>query len=110
MLMNEVSEIYEGEVVENELVLVFSKPYKFEGKEYNKIDLRALEDMTTTDLIAANNLMMKRGGYSPTPEMTLEFCCILANRATKMPLEFFYHLSIADAMSLKNKVTDFLYR
>lgn len=102
-------ENYEGEVVDNELMLELKKPYEFEGKTYEKIDLRKLENMTTKDLIATNNLMMKKGGYSPTPEMTLDFCCILANRATKIPLEFFYSLSVADAMNLKNKVTNFLY-
>lgn len=110
--MEDLMEIenYEGEVVENELMLELKKPYEFEGKTYEKIDLRNLEDMTARDLISANNIMMKRGGYSPTPEMTMEFCCVLANRATKIPLEFFYQLSIADAMNLKSKVTDFLYR
>lgn len=102
-------ESYEGEVVDNELMLELKKPYEYEGKTYEKIDLRKLENMTTKDLIAANNLMMKKGGYSPTPEMTLDFCCILANRATQIPLEFFYSLSVADAMNLKNKVTNFLY-
>ena len=33
----------------------FNKPYKFEDETYNSIDLSGLDDLTTTDLIAAES-------------------------------------------------------
>lgn len=43
----------DGEVIENEYMVVFNKPYTFEGETYDKIDLSGLDNLTAADMIAA---------------------------------------------------------
>jgi len=99
----------ESSVSESSMVVHFSKKYFFEDKEYEEIDLSTLEDMTATDMIAANKVLEKSGSFSFLPEMSLEYACIISARATKMPLQFFQRLHPRDAIKVKNKVTSFFY-
>ena len=99
----------EGSNSENSMVITFSRKYNYEGKEYGQVDLSGLEDMTATDMIAANKVLEKRGSFSFLPEMSLEYACIISARATKRPLEFFQRLHPRDAIKVKNKVTSFFY-
>lgn len=89
--------------------LNFRKPYVFEGKEYKQIDLTGLESITGNDMIAVNKLMAKSGGFEFAPELTLEYACHIAAKATKLPVELFKNLPAKDAMRLKNRITAFLY-
>ena len=99
----------DSEKLENSRIVVFNKPYTFEGEVYKEVDLSALDDMTATDMIAANKILEKSGSFSFLPEMSLEYACIISARATKMPLEFFQRLHPRDAIKVKNKVTSFFY-
>jgi len=99
----------EGPNSENSMVITFSRKYNYEGEEYGQVDLSGLEDMTATDMIAANKILEKSGSFSFLPEMSLEYACIISARATKMPLEFFQRLHPRDAIKVKNKVTSFFY-
>ena len=109
MIENEVaiSEAAEDET----LVVVFVKPYKFEGKEYAEIDLSALEDISAADMIEASKIIKRTSGGSVDvmPEVTLEYACVLSAQATKMPIEFFTGLPPREAMKVKNKVMGFLF-
>lgn len=49
----------EGSNSENSMVITFSRKYNYEGKEYGQVDLSGLEDMTATDMIAANKILEK---------------------------------------------------
>lgn len=99
----------DSEKLENSMIVVFNKPYTFEGEVYKEVDLSALDDMTASDMIAANKILEKTGSFSFLPEMSLEYACLIAARATKMPLEFFQRLHPRDAIKVKNKVTSFFY-
>lgn len=101
--------IEDMEVIENPLIISLKTPYIFEGKEYKEIDLTGLEDIKTSDLIAVNKMVERAGGTSYMPEMTLEFACFLAAKATHKPIEFFQNLSPKTAMKIKNRVIGFLY-
>ena len=94
---------------EESLVLKLSKPYHFEGVEYNEIDLGGLEDTTGADLTAVGRILTKIGVISPTPEMTLDFAQHMAARVSGQKVEFFTGLSSRDSVKLKNLVTGFLY-
>ena len=94
---------------EDKLIFDLSKPYKFEGEEYTKIDLRGLEGLTAADMIAANRLLSRNGNVDFLQEMTLEYACVLASKGTKTPVEFYKGLPPKDAMKLKSRVTGFLY-
>ena len=92
------------------MVVKFKKPYRFEGKEYTEIDLTSLDDLQAADMIAVNKYMQRTSaGVDVMPEVTLEYACVLASKATKMPVEFFTGLPPREAMKVKNRVMGFLF-
>lgn len=96
---------------EEDLILRFKKPYKFEGEEYTELDLSGLENVTAGTLENIGKIMAKRSpGLNPaTIEMELGYCELLAARVTGKPLEFFQGLPGRDAITLKSKIVGFLY-
>lgn len=95
---------------EDNMVIKFKKPYKFENKEYTEIDLNGLEDLQASDMIAVNKYMQRTShGIDVMPEVSLEYACVLASKATKMPIEFFTSLPPREAMKVKNRVMGFLF-
>lgn len=94
-----------------DLVLRFSKPYKFGGVEYTEVDLSGLEDVTAGVLENVGKITAKKNpGMNPAlQEMSLTFCTYLAQRVAKLPLEFFTGLPAKEAIKLKALVTNFLY-
>jgi hypothetical protein len=99
----------DGEVIESANVVVFNKPYTFEGKMYDKVDLRGLDNLTAADMIAANRILDKTGSFTFLPEMSLEYACIIAAKASSLPIEFFKGLHPREAVKVKNRVTAFFY-
>lgn len=87
----------------------FNKPYTFEGETYDKIDLSGLDNLTAADMIAANKILDRTGSFTFLPEMSLEYACIIAAKATKLPVEFFKGLHLKEAVKVKNRVTAFFY-
>ena len=98
-------------VEEESLVVKFKKPYTFEGKEYTEVDLTALEDITAADMIATNKYMERSsaGTINVMPEISLEYACVLAAKAVKLPIEFFTNLPPKEALKVKNRVMGFLF-
>lgn len=99
----------DGEVIENEYVVVFGKPYNFEGKTYHKVDLSKMDDLTAADMIAANKVLDASGSFTFLPEMSLEYACIIAGKAASLPVEFFKGLHPREAVKVKNRVMGFFY-
>lgn len=102
----------EEEKEEVGMVIKFKKPYKFEGKEYTELDLSGLDDMQASDMIAVNKYMQRTSGsgiVDVMPEVSLEYACVLASKATKLPIEFFTSLPPREAMKVKNRVMGFLF-
>ena len=99
------------EVNEDEMVVKFKKPYIFEKKEYTEIDLSGLDDLSAADMIAVNKYMSRSGGggIDVMPEVSLEYACVLASKAAKLPVEFFTGLPPREAMKVKNRVMGFLF-
>lgn len=102
-------ELVEAELVDDDMVMKLRKSYHFEGKEYTEIDLSGLDNLTGKDMIAAQKVLDRNGSFSFLPEMSLQYACVLASRASKLPIEFFEGLHPREALRLKNKVTGFLY-
>lgn len=86
-----------------------SKPYQFEGKTYQEIDLSGLEKMKVSDMIEAEKMLSRQGSYYAVQEASMEYCCFLAAKATELPIEFFENLTAADGKEVKNVVRSFLY-
>lgn len=87
----------------------FARPYTFEGKTYNSINLEGLEMLSSKDMRDAESWLTKKGIVSATPEMSTEYACFIASRATDLPIEFFERLHPKNAIKVKNRVTNFFY-
>lgn len=98
-----------GEIIEKRGVITLTKPYKFEGKTYEKIDLSALEDASAEDLVYVSRRLSKAGFFDFLPEMSVEYAIELSARVTGLPLEFFKRLPAREIIKVKGAVTGFLY-
>lgn len=87
----------------------FARPYSFEGKTYNSINLEGLEMLSSKDMRDAESWLTKKGIVSAAPEMSMEYACFIASRATDLPIEFFERLHPKNAIKVKNRVTNFFY-
>ena len=94
---------------ENPFLVVFKKPFEFEGNTYKEVDLSGLENLSARDMIAANKIMERGGTVNVLPEMSLEYACIISSKAAGKPVEFFQSLPPKEALKIKNRVTNFLY-
>lgn len=94
-----------------DLHVKFRKPYRFEGQDYDGVDLSGLEDLNAAALENVGRaLLKKRPGLNPsTIEMTMEYAILLASRVAGKPLEFFERLPAKKAMKIKTAVVGFLY-
>ena len=96
-------------VEDDDYYVKFRKPYKFDGELYDGVDLSGLEDLSARDMIQTQRTMERAGSISVLPEMSLEYACIFAAKATKLPVEFFQELPPKEAIKIKNRVTSFFY-
>lgn len=94
---------------ESSTLVKFIKAYRFEGKDYTEVDLSGMDGLSAEDMIAADRYLTRSGSFSVMPEMTLEYACFIAARASKQPIEFFRGLPPKDAIKVKNRVTSFFY-
>ena len=106
---NETTPAAQEQEEENKYLIKFRKPFLFEDETYTEIDLSGLEDLSARDMIQAQRTMERSGSINVLPEMSLEYACIFASKATKMPVEFFQALPPKEAIKVKNKVTNFFY-
>ena len=106
----EVTETTETEEEKNnDLIVKFSKPYKFEGVEYTEVDLSGIENLNTKDLAAINRQVGRIPGSSALiPEASTEFALHIAARAAQKPIEFFELLPMKEGMAVRAAVTGFL--
>lgn len=93
----------------NEFVVVFRKPYSFEGKEYSEIDLSGIENMSGEQLCAAHRLFAKERGVALTPELDPCYAAIVGSLVTGKPIEFFYGLPAKELFQLKKVISGFFF-
>nr|DAJ16899.1 MAG TPA: tail assembly chaperone [Caudovirales sp. ctMlE25] len=90
------------------LVLEFHKPYIFEGKSYDSVDLSPLENITGEMMIEIERECIKKG-IVILQEMSLNYAQLISSRVTGIPIEFFTGLDAKDSNKLKNLVSNFMY-
>ena len=95
---------------EDELIVKFRKPYKFEDDTFTELDLHGLEDLTGRTLTAIEKAFNKTGVSSFGPESTTTYAKIVATKVTGLPAEFFEDLPAAEIQKIKNAVVGFLYK
>lgn len=98
----------EEELTEDFFQLKFRHPYKFEGQEYDSIDMSGLKRLKARDLIQIQKEVPSIY-VNPNPEVMMDYVCTVAARATKQPVEFFEGLPASEAVKVKNCVVNFLY-
>lgn len=94
---------------ENEFLIKFNKPYTFEGKEYNGIDLSGVEKLSTEDLAEADKTFIATGQVAVMNEMSTGYACILASKAANKPIEFFEKLPAKEGVKVKTIIANFLF-
>ena len=72
-----------------ENIVKFDKPYKFEGTEYDSLDLSGMEKMTVQDLIDVQKSIGNEMVAMSVMEMSTAFAQEMAVKATGKPVEFF---------------------
>lgn len=92
---------------DNPYLVVFGKPYTFEGKEYTQIDLSGMKGLRPSDFFDASKSFNMEEYINPRPEAEPKFCCDIAGRAAGLPVEFFEDLPIRDVRKIRNCVQDF---
>lgn len=103
------ADLQAAEEEENKYYVKFKKPFVWEDETYEGVDLSGMEDLSARDMIQAQRVMEKSGSINILPEMSLEYACIFASKAAKMPVEFFQALPPKEAVKIKNRVTNFFY-
>lgn len=93
----------------NPLKIDFKKPYTFEGKTYDGIDLSPMKDMTGDDFIQIEKEVRQLGINNLNPETTAEGAYTYAARAAGVPFEFFEGLPLKEARRTKAVVVNFLW-
>lgn len=95
---------------DDELIVKFRKPFKFEGDTYTELDLHGLEDLNGRTLTAIEKAFNKTGISSFVPESTTTYAKIVATKVTGLPAEFFEDLPAGEVQKIKNAVVGFLYK
>lgn len=72
-----------------ENIVKFDKPYKFEGKEYDSLDLSGMAKMTVQDLVDVQKKLSGELASLAAMEATTSFAQEMAVKATGKPVEFF---------------------
>lgn len=85
----------------------FKEPVNFEGVEYTELDLE-LESLKGSDISEAKREWAAAGNFSPVPASDLDFCAIVAARASKQPLEMIMDLPAKEYTKLCQSVSNFL--
>lgn len=94
---------------ESPLVVEFSKPVKFEGKNIERVDLTGLENLTTKDIISLEKQFNIEGNFSSQPEVTVAYARLASEKVTDLPLEFFDQLDAKNMYKLRTAVMNFFY-
>lgn len=109
--LREEEKVEEVEEVTSSFLLVFRKPYTFEGKEYREVDLSCMENLTVQDMSRIEKRRAMANGYQPfslNPEYSVDYACYFAAEASKLPVEFFLGLPASEGIALRRMVSSFL--
>ncbi|MCM1307581.1 MAG: phage tail assembly protein [Butyrivibrio sp.] len=92
-----------------DMYVKFSKPYRFDDDTYDGLDMSCLEALTTRDLADIEKKFYRQGITSMTPENTVTYAKIVAQKASGLPIEFFEQLPLREMMKIKSRVVNFFY-
>lgn len=109
--MSEKKNLSEMDIIEEFHTIKFSKPIKFDGKEYKEL-------VMDTDSLTGNDIELAEGQFiaqnpeiaaqSPLKELTKGFQSILAAKSAKVPVELIQSLPAKDYSKVTMKIQTFL--
>jgi len=114
ILISRESRNDETEVM-NPLVLKLKRPFVFESKEYNTINLTKLDEWSCDDLVKVTKKYnaLTGGDTNPIgailPESNLEYCEFVAAEASGLPIDFFKQLKARESGPLKSLIINFFH-
>lgn len=95
--------------VDNEYILKLSRPVKYDGKTYDKLDFTPFLSATLENMDTARRLSIMQGaGNDYYLERSYTFTVNLTAEVLKIPAEMLIDIPIQDAMALRNMVHRFL--
>ena len=95
--------------VENEYIITFRSPIKWEETEYKSIDLSGLENLNGSQLCEIHKRFDALGLAAALKEQSPEFAAIAANVVTGIPIEFFHFIPARELNKIKNKVFNYFF-
>ncbi len=100
-------ELAKREEKEDDFIIRFASPYRFEGKTYAGVDLSGLKELRAKDIWRVNRNYRNAGNVSVLPEIDAEYTARVAALASGLPIEFFENLPLPEATKIKAKVSGF---
>lgn len=94
---------------DEDLVIRFDAPYRFEGKTYTGIDLSGLRELRAKDIWKLNRAYRSSGNIPLLQEMDNEYTARVAARAAGLPIEFFEGMPLPEAIKVRTMVSGFFY-
>jgi hypothetical protein len=91
-------------------IIVFRTPVKFEGVEYEEINLSGIRDLNMRDWKKLRRLALRENPNLDIVENSVEFAQCVAVRVTGLPFEFFELLPLRDAITVRGVVLSFLMK
>lgn len=85
----------------------FKKPFVFEGKTFDGIELD-FSPLTGADMIESAKQFNAKGNFAVLPAYDVGFCAILAAKAAGKPAQFIESLPLDEFSQVTGKVTRFL--
>lgn len=87
--------------------VIFNNPVKFDDQEIESLELD-LDSLTGRDMSQIKSQWSMAGKFSPVPATDLDFCIMVAARASKQPIEFFEQLKSREWLKVAQEVSNFL--
>lgn len=94
-----------GDIYKNmSLTVEFKKKYRFDGKEYDRLDLTRLRELTTLDAEYIDEVMEDMKHHPTHKYEDTAYCKHVAMLVTGLPVEFFNMLSWRDMNEIKGRI------
>ena len=99
--------ITDDDVADN--VVVFGKPYTFEGETYYGVDCSCIDDLTGADLCAINKRLNNSGNVAAVKELDYEFCKLAFTRAANIPVELLDAMPAKEFSKVMRRVSNYFF-
>jgi hypothetical protein len=86
---------------------LLKKEFKFEDQTITELDLD-LDSLTGRDISQVKRAWAVEGNFSPMPSTDIDFCAMLAAKASKQPIELIQAMPAKEYTAVAQVVSNFL--